>query len=146
MNCWNFITHNTKEITSRKVKGAKLFEILIVIALIGIITSAMVTNLTPTLSRARALEAKNQLNQLHNLQQMYRFEHSKYSADFTDIGYAPLATINEGGQHNYKIAIVEAGVSGYKATATAVVDFDSDGTMDVWEIDQNGALTNTVPD
>lgn len=137
---------NINKIITYKVKGAKLFEILIVIALIGIITGAMVTNLTPTVTKAKALEAKNQLNQLHQLQEIYRMEHSKYSGDFSEIGYAPLATVNQGGQHNYQLQIVESGATAYKATATAVIDFDGDGTMDVWEIDNTGVAKNTVPD
>lgn len=134
------------KILNKKVKGAKLFEILIVIALIGIITGAMVTNLTPTVTKAKALEAKNQLNQLHQLQQIYHMEYSKYSGDFKDIGYAPLKTVDQGGQHNYSVQIVESSPGSYKATATAVVDFDGDGTRDVWEIDNSGVVQNTVQD
>ncbi|MBL4706036.1 MAG: type II secretion system protein [Flavobacteriales bacterium] len=135
-----------KRLFRAKVKGAKLFEILIVIALIGIITGAMVTNLTPTITKAKALEAKNQLHQLHQLQQIYHMEFSKYSSDFKAIGYAPLTTVNEGGQHNYQISIVESSPNSYKASAEAVVDFDGDGIKDRWEIDNMGVITNTVQD
>jgi type IV pilus assembly protein PilE len=44
------------------------------------------------------------------------------------------------------IEIVEAGPNGFKAKATAVVDFDSDGQFDAWEIDQDKNLTETIKD
>lgn len=35
---------------------------------------------------------------------------------------------------------------GFRATATAVVDFDGDGTYNVWEINQDKELKETVKD
>ena len=47
---------------------------------------------------------------------------------------------------NYPIEIVEASEHGFRATATAVVDFDGDGFYNVWEIDQDKELKETVKD
>ena len=52
----------------------------------------------------------------------------------------------EGGQANYLVEIVEASEHGFRATATAVVDFDGDGVYNVWEIDQDKNLRETVKD
>jgi type IV pilus assembly protein PilE len=41
---------------------------------------------------------------------------------------------------------MEADEKGFKASATAVVDFDRDGTYDIWEIDQDKNLRQIVKD
>jgi type IV pilus assembly protein PilE len=41
---------------------------------------------------------------------------------------------------------VEATDRGFKAQAIAVVDFDKDGVFNVWEIDQDKNLRETVKD
>lgn len=72
--------------------------------------------------------------------------YSKYSDDFETIGFEPQALVTEGGKANYMIEIVEAGVSGFVARATAVVDFDGDGAYNTWEIDQDKNLIETIKD
>lgn len=54
--------------------------------------------------------------------------------------------VTDGGHANYRIEIVEASEHGFTATATAVVDFDGDGEYNVWEIDQDKNLRETVKD
>ena len=44
------------------------------------------------------------------------------------------------------LVIMEADEKGFKARATAVVDFDRDGTYDIWEIDQDKNLRQIVKD
>ena len=73
-------------------------------------------------------------------------EFTKYSGDLEEIGYAQRLLSTEGGDANYKIELVDASINGYKARATAVVDFNQNGVMDVWEIDQSGKVVNTVKD
>jgi type IV pilus assembly protein PilE len=47
---------------------------------------------------------------------------------------------------NYKVEIVEASPTTFKARATAVVDFDQDGQINVWEIDHSKALKEITKD
>ena len=46
-------------------------------------------------------------------------------------------TYDAAGNANYRIEIVEAGETGFKAQAISVVDFDKDGQFNVWEIEQD---------
>lgn len=135
-----------KRLLKTKVNGISLIEVITVVIIIGIISSIVVTNLSPTVIKTKVKEARFQLNHLHTLEQAYFMEFSRYSTDLNEIGFSQLQLTTEGGQANYKIEIVEASNSGYKARATSVVDFDQDGAYDVWEMDQSGKLTNTVPD
>jgi type IV pilus assembly protein PilE len=74
--------------------------------------------------------------------------HSKYLNDLPEIGFEQEKLVTDGtdGRANYQIEIVEAGPTTFIARATAVVDFDGDGTYNVWEINEKKTLTETVKD
>ncbi|HAF29429.1 MAG TPA: general secretion pathway protein GspG [Bacteroidales bacterium] len=130
----------------RKVKAFTLTELLVVLIIIGILVLLAVPNLMPLISRARSTEAKLQLDFLHQLESSYFMMYSRYSNDFEEIGYEHVKLVSEGGQANYIIEVVEASVNSFKAKATAIVDFDGDGTFNVWEIDQDKNLREVVKD
>lgn len=129
-----------------KVSGLSLLEVLTVLIIIGLTSLVVVRNLSPTVNKVKKKEAKIQLTLIQTFQQTYFMEFTKYTGDLDELGYAQRPLSTNGGDANYKIEIVDASVSGYKARATAVVDFNQNGTMDVWEIDQTGKVTNTVKD
>lgn len=135
-----------KNLYKIKVTALSLIEVITVVIIIGVISSIVVTNLSPTVIKTKVKEARFQLNHLHTLEQAHFMEFSKYTGDFTELGFGQLQLTTEGGSANYKIEIVESTVSGYRARASSVVDFDQDGVLDVWEMDQTGKLTNTVAD
>lgn len=49
-----------------------------------------------------------------------------------EVGFEHARLVTEGGNANYRIEIVSADERGFRATATAVVDFDGDGVYNVW--------------
>jgi type IV pilus assembly protein PilE len=63
-----------------------------------------------------------------------------------DLGFEQEKLTKDGGNANYLIEVVETSGSAFKARATSVVDFDSDGTFNVWEIDENKKLTEVTKD
>jgi len=132
----------------RKVNAYTLTEILVVLVIIGILILMALPNLLPLITKAKSLEAKTQLNHLQTLEQSYFYEHSKYSKDLTEIGFIQEKLVTDGseGRANYRIEISNATNSGFTAKATAVVDFNGNGTFNVWEIDQNKALKEVTPD
>lgn len=130
----------------RKVKAFTLTELLVVLIIIGILVLLAIPNLMPLISRARSTEAKLQLDHLHMLEKSYFYMYSRYSDDFEEIGYEHEKLVSEGGSANYTIEVVEASVNSFKAKATAIVDFDGDGTFNVWEIDQDKNLKELVKD
>lgn len=129
-----------------KVKAYTLSELLVVLVIIGILILIALPNLMPLISRAKATEAKMQLTHLQNLEKNYFYMYSKYSADFNEIGFEHEKLITEDGNANYKIEILEASMTQFKARATAVADFDGDGSFNVWEIDQDKKLIEVTKD
>ena len=132
----------------KKVNAYTLTEILVVLVIIGILILMALPNLLPLITKAKSLEAKTQLNHLQTLEQSYFYEHSKYSKDLVEIGFIQEKLVTDGteGRANYRIEIANATNSGFTAKATAVVDFNGNGTFNVWEIDQNKVLKEVTPD
>jgi len=132
----------------RKVNAYTLTEILVVLVIIGILILMALPNLLPLITKAKSLEAKTQLNHLQTLEQSYFYEHSKYSKDLTELGFIQEKLVTDGteGRANYRIEITNASNSGFTAKATAVVDFNGNGTFNVWEIDQNKVLKEVTAD
>lgn len=130
----------------KHLKAFSLQELLVVLAIIGFITLIALPNLMPLISKAKSIEAQQQLVFIHSLQKTYYYSHSKYSNSLEEIGYEQVRTVNEGGTANYLIEITEASETSFKAKATAIVDFDGDGVFNVWEIDQDKSLVEVTKD
>lgn len=131
----------------KRVKAYTLTEILVVLVIIGILVLLALPNLLPLITKAKTVEAKTQLTHVQTLEQSYFYEHSKYSKDLTEIGFLQDKLVTDGNGHaNYRIEIVNATNTGFTARATAVVDFNGNGTFNVWEIDQDKNLKEVTPD
>ncbi|MDC8005224.1 prepilin-type N-terminal cleavage/methylation domain-containing protein [Aureisphaera galaxeae] len=122
----------------KKIDAFTLNEMLMVLAIIGILLLIALPQVMPLIATARGQEAKIQLKYIANLQEQHRFMNSKFSADFNNIDFEAPKTVHEGGTANYRYELVAASVTSFKARAEAVVDFDGDGVYNVWEIDENG--------
>ena len=135
-----------KESISYRLRAFSLPELLVVLVIIGILVLIALPNLMPLISKAKSTEAQQQLVFLHTLQQSHFYTYSRYSSSLEELGFEQQKLTSEGGNANYRIEIVEASEKGFKATATAVVDFDGDGAYNVWEIDQDKQLRETTKD
>lgn len=135
-----------ESLKSKRFKAFSLAEILIVLAVIGILIMLVVPNQTAVATRAKAIEAQAALNNVHSLQYAYFLQYSKYSDDLSAIDYVPNKLVTEGGRANYRIEIIEASSTGFRAKAEAVVDFNGNGKFNTWEIDQTGELKEVQKD
>ncbi len=133
-------------LADKKMNAYSMPELLVVLVIIGILVLIALPNLMPLISKAKSVEAQQQLVFLHSLQRSHFFTYSKYSSSLEELGYEQQPLVNDDGTANYRIEIVEANEDGFKAQAIAVVDFDRDGTFNVWEIDQDKQLKETVKD
>jgi type IV pilus assembly protein PilE len=127
-------------------RGFSLTELMVVLVIIGVLVLLALPKLLPLVTKAKTTEAKLMLKQVHTLQQAYRFEHDRFAALLVEIGFEQAALVAEGGQARYRIEIVSATDRAFLARALAVVDFDGDGTLNEWTVDQSGSIKETIPD
>lgn len=139
-------TMNNPYMKETKEDGFSLTELLIVLAIIGILIMIAVPLYRNVTTRAKTLEARQQLSHLHTLQQSYRLEFDTFSTDFATIGYEHAKLISDGGTARYLIEIEKVSPNEYLATATSIIDFDGDGTFNKWQVDQQGVVTQLVAD
>lgn len=130
----------------RKLKSFNLQEMLIVLAIIGILLLLALPNLMPLITKAKSVEAQTQLKFIYNSQKQYHFMYSKYSNNLSEIDFEKPKTVKENGSANYIYEIIQSSNSDFKAKATSITDFDNDGVFNVWEIDQNGVPKEIVKD
>ena len=126
--------------------GFSLTELLIVLVIVGILVLLALPRFMGLVNRAKATEAKLALRQVQTLQQAHRLEYDRYGDELAIIGYEPNVLVTDGGQARYTVAIEQVSPDGFVATATSVVDFDGDGTLDTWEVDETGSIRNRTPD
>lgn len=134
------------KISGKKLRAFTLMELLIVLIIIGILVLLALPNLMPLISKAKSTEAQLQLEHIHTLEKTYFYLHSKYSSDFTEISFEPAVLTTQGGNANYQIEVVESTNTVFKARATAITDFDGDGILNVWEVDQDKHIKEITPD
>ncbi|MXV50393.1 prepilin-type N-terminal cleavage/methylation domain-containing protein [Pedobacter sp. HMF7647] len=137
-----------KSVYSKKLDAYTLTEILVVLVIIGILVLLALPNLLPLITKAKSTEAKVQLEHVYTLEHNYFFEKSKYSSDLAELGFVqePLSSDSKDGRANYRIEIIQSGAAAFVARATAVADFNGNGTFNVWQIDQDKNLKEVTPD
>ena len=129
-----------------KTDGFSLLEVLIVLVIIGILVLIALPDQTQVISKARATEAKIQLQHVYALQKAHFFERGSYSENLTDIGFVQEKLTTEGGNAFYVIAMELVENGRFVCTATSIVDFDQDGVYNTWSMDQDKTLTEVQQD
>jgi type IV pilus assembly protein PilE len=137
---------NKTKLINRRITAYTLQEILVVLVIIGILVMLALPSLMPLISKAKSTEAQLQLNHVYTLQKQYYYMYSKYSDNFEDIGFEHSKLTSDGGSANYQIEIIQADNLSFIATATAIADFDGDGTLNTWQIDQDKNLKEKLKD
>lgn len=131
---------------NKKMPGMTLIELLLVLALIGILLSMAVPKLMPLIGRTKSLEAQMQLKHLLTLQKNFFYINSKYASTLDEVGFEQTKLTTENGKANYKIEITEASNSTFTAKAISVTDFDQDGQINTWQITQDEELKEITKD
>jgi type IV pilus assembly protein PilE len=123
-----------------------LTELLVVLAILGILVLMAFPVVMPLFQKARSTEAKIQLKHLCTLQKTYFLENAHYGKDIKEIGFEQAEMDAAGGTAHYRIEIVEASSNTFLGRAIAETDFDGDGQMNIWEIDHTCQPKEIVED
>lgn len=123
---------------TKRIPSFNLQEMLIVLAIIGILLLIALPNLMPLITKAKSVEAQTQLKAIYNSEKQYYFMYSQYSNDFKTLDFEIPKTVKDKGSANYEYEIIEISNNTFKARATAVTDFNGNGVFNIWEIDENG--------
>jgi type IV pilus assembly protein PilA len=81
-------------------KGFTLIELMIVVAIIGLLAALAIPNFLKFQARAKTSEAKTNLKALYTAQRSFFAEHDAYATAFDSVGFAP----ERGNRYAYWIA------------------------------------------
>jgi len=148
-------------------KGFTLIELMIVVAIIGILAAIAIPNFLRYQAKSKQTEAKTNLGAIGTNAEAYRSEHDTYVTDFNGLGWSAQGTtrycymynqfsippvyndsvVGGPSSSNYNQDLANAQASGTNYTAVATGNIDSDTTMDQWEFyGASRTLNNVVND
>ena len=127
-------------IKHRNEKGFTLIELMIVVAIIGILAAIAIPNFMRYQAKSKQSEAKVNLGSIYTSEVTYQAERDTFVATVANLDWTAAGTTNQ----RYLYTLAGANTSQFSAWATG--DIDGDATTDAWRIDQVKLLTNTVND
>jgi len=127
----------------RNRKGFTLIELMIVVAIIGILAAIAIPNFLRFQAKSKQSEARELLSSVYTAETAYFAEQNAYDSLLV-IGFEPAST------PKYYTGIMVAAQTTFTATSfttTVTASLDTDATTDTWWVDDSSrAPTNSVND
>ena len=122
----------------KKSKGFSLIELLITVAIVGILAGIAYPSYTEFVAQSNRSEAQRELLRLANLMEQYYLDHRAYTTDLKKLGNTDTTLTTDSG--NYKI-VATGNAETYTLTATAQTHQATidDSTCLTLSVDQAGA-------
>ena len=113
---------------SRNCKGFSLIELMIIVAIMGILSSMAIPRFLQTTGKAKRNEAKTVLKQIYKLERAFFLEFDNYiaAANTAALVASNLPFDDPGADARYDYSVVVAGNT-FTAVATELADADGDG-------------------
>ncbi len=113
--------------------GVTLIELVVVMAILGILAAIMIPHLLSFAAKAKQSEAKELLATVYTAEEAYFGEHSQYGS-LSNVGFAPSSPpkfyTNIMSNFSY--------TAGSSFTGSCSANLDEDATFDVWEVTNAG--------
>lgn len=94
---------------SRIQQGLGLIELLVVLAILGILASVLMPGYQEHVLKNYRAEAMQTLLKVAGLQEMLLVDQRRYSADLTELGFAAKQFLTESGRYKISAVITEQG-------------------------------------
>jgi type IV pilus assembly protein PilA len=135
-----------KKLRRNKQKGFTLIELMIVIAIIGILAAIAIPNYLSYTCKSKQTEAKSNLGALATCQEAYIAEFDTYGAGATTLALGKIGFDVKGRPRYTYSSVVGDPATTYTATAleTTAGSIGATGVTDTWTMNQDLTLTNTV--
>ncbi len=94
---------------SFRLRGIGLIEVLVVLAIIGILASVILPGYQDHVLKGYRAEAMQALLKVAGLQEMLLVDQRRYSADLTELGFAAKQFVTESGRYKISAVVTEQG-------------------------------------
>ena len=118
--------------------GFTLIELMMVIAIIGILAAMAIPNFLTYQAKAKQTEARTNLGYIWTMEIAYHGEKDTFQT-LSGIGWQPPV-----GPTQYNYTVLNWSSTSFTSQATG--NIDTDGTVDIWQINQRKELTNPMND
>lgn len=129
-----------------KYRGMTLIELVVVVAIIALLASIAVPSYRQYVLRSNRAEAKAALLTVAAAQEKFYLQNNTYTDELTVAPPGGLGLVDTTENGLYTIAVDDADVEGFTATATATGSQTQDADCATFSIDQTGARTATSAD
>ncbi|HEY9040984.1 MAG TPA: type IV pilin protein [Rheinheimera sp.] len=126
-----------------KQRGITLIELMIVIAILGILVSIAYPSYTQYVQRSNRSEGMNELVRIANMQEQFFADSRRYAVDLTELGFPDAVFTTENGLYQIRVSAAAARTFTLTAVGQGVQANDVCATMG---INQAGAKTASAQD
>lgn len=109
--------------------GFTLIELVVVVAILGILAAIMIPQILGFAAKAKQSEAKELLATIYTAEKAYYGEHNLYGS-LSSVGFTPSSPP----KYYTNVSLNFTYTGGTSFTGSCSANIDTDATMDIWEV------------